>query len=163
MFEVPTSLNAGLTSPPWGWLKMSSSSKSEIKPYKGKHWGWVLFWLIVFNFCARHFTHTHTHTHTHTPPPPPPPLIFTRSQRSKCDYHCCCLVAKSDSLATAWTVSRQIPLSTGFSRQEHWSGLPFPTPGKLSDPRIKPTSLETPALAGRFFILESPGKPDKWD
>ena len=154
MFEVPTSLNAGLISPPCGWLKMSSSSKSETKSYIGKHWGWVLFWLIVFNFCARHFTHIHT---------PPPPLIFTRSQRSKCDYCCCCLVAKSDSLATAWTVSRQVPLSMGFSRQEYWRGLPFPTPGNLSDPRIKPTSLETPALAGRFFIIESPGKPDKWD
>ena len=46
----------------------------------------------------------------------------------------------------------------GFPRQEYWSGLPFPSPGDLPDPGIKPTS---PALAGRFFITESPGKPHK--
>ena len=43
----------------------------------------------------------------------------------------------------------------GFSRQEYWSGLPFPTPGDLSDPGIKPTS---PALAGGFFSTEPHGK-----
>ena len=43
-----------------------------------------------------------------------------------------------------------------FSRQEYWSGLPFPTPGDLPDPVIEPTC---PALAGRFFTTESPGKP----
>ena len=46
----------------------------------------------------------------------------------------------------------------GFPRQEYWSGLPFPSPGDLPDPGIKPTS---PALAGGFFITESPGKPHK--
>ena len=52
-----------------------------------------------------------------------------------------CSVAKSCStLATPWTVACQAPLSTGFSRQEWWSGLPFPTPGDLPDPGIKPTS-----------------------
>ena len=39
----------------------------------------------------------------------------------------------------------------GFSRQEYWSGLPCPTPGDLPDPGIEPGSLESPALAGRFF------------
>ena len=42
-------------------------------------------------------------------------------------------------------------LSTGFSRQEYWSGLPCPLPGDLPHPRIKPTSLMSPELAGRFF------------
>ena len=42
-------------------------------------------------------------------------------------------------------------LSVGFSRQECWSGLPCPSPGDLPNPRIKPTSLMSPALAGRFF------------
>ena len=42
---------------------------------------------------------------------------------------CCCLVM-SDSFAAPWTLACQAPLSTGFSRQEHWSGLPFPSPGK---------------------------------
>ena len=42
-------------------------------------------------------------------------------------------------------------LSMRFSRQEHWSGLPFPSPGALSNPGIKPGSLVHLALAGRFF------------
>ena len=53
--------------------------------------------------------------------------------------------------ATPWTVARQAPLSMGFSRQEYWSGLPFPSPGDLPDPGIKPVSLASPVLAGRFF------------
>ena len=50
--------------------------------------------------------------------------------------------------ATLWTVARQAPLSMGFSREEYWSGLPCPSPGDLPDPRIKPASFKSPALAG---------------
>ena len=46
----------------------------------------------------------------------------------------------------------------GFSRQEYWSGLPFPTPGDLPHPGIRPVSLASPALAGRFLSLAPPGK-----
>ena len=53
----------------------------------------------------------------------------------------------------------QAPLSMESSRQEFWSGLQFPTPGDLPDPGIKPTSPESPALAGRFFTTASTGKP----
>ena len=56
------------------------------------------------------------------------------------------------TLATPWTVARQTPLSMGFSRQEYWSGLPFPSPGDLPDPEIEPESPVPPALAGRFFL-----------
>ena len=45
----------------------------------------------------------------------------------------------------------------GFSRQEYWSGLLFPTPGELPDPGIKLASLVSPTLVGRYFITESPG------
>ena len=62
--------------------------------------------------------------------------------------------------ATSWTVAHQAPLSMEFSRQEYWSGLPFPTPGDLPDPGIKPTSLESPALAGGFFTTEPLRKPN---
>ena len=55
-----------------------------------------------------------------------------------------------------WTVAHQAPLSMGFSRQEYWHGLPFSSLGDLPDSRIEP---ESPALAGRFFTTESPGKP----
>ena len=53
-------------------------------------------------------------------------------------------VAKScPTLVTPWTVVCQAPLSMGFSRQEYWDGLPFPSPGDLPDPGIEPGS---PAL-----------------
>ena len=53
----------------------------------------------------------------------------------------------SDS-ATPWTVARQAPRSMGFSRQEHWSGLPFPSAGDLPNPEVEPMS---PALQADFF------------
>ena len=56
---------------------------------------------------------------------------------------------------TPWTAVHQPPLSMGFSRQEYWSRLPFPSPRGLLDPGIKPASL---ALAGRFFTNELPRK-----
>ena len=55
------------------------------------------------------------------------------------------------TLFDPWTVACQALLSMGFSRQEYWSGLPFPSAGDLPDPGIKPTSLMSPPLAGRFF------------
>ena len=60
----------------------------------------------------------------------------------------------SDSFETLWTVACQASLSMGFPRQNYWSGLSFPFPGYLPDPGI-----ESPALAGRFFTTEPPGKP----
>ena len=59
---------------------------------------------------------------------------------------------------TLWTVDCQSPLSMGFSRQEYWSGLPFPSPGDLPNPGTEPVSPVSPALAGRFFTAEPPGK-----
>ena len=61
----------------------------------------------------------------------------------------------SDSFTTPQTAAHQAPLSMGFPRQKYWSGLPFPSPGDLLDPGIEPA---TPALAGRFFTTEPPGK-----
>ena len=55
-----------------------------------------------------------------------------------------------------WTVVYQVPLSMGFSRQAYWSGLPFPSPGDLSNPGIEPRS---PALQADSLPSESPGKP----
>ena len=67
---------------------------------------------------------------------------------------CVCGSIVSDS-ATPWTEAPQAPLSMEFSRQEHWSGLPFPAPGVLPNPRIKPVSLMSPTLAGRFFTAST--------
>ena len=89
--------------------------------------------------------HTHTHTHTH--------IIFTSSPTSTLFPYLVVmdvavrgsgLVAKSClTLANPWSVAHQASLSMGFSRQEYWNGLPFPSPGDLHDPGIEPMS---PAL-----------------
>ena len=71
---------------------------------------------------------------------------------------CVKLLSHIHLFATPWTVARQAPLSMGFSREEYWSGLPCPPPGDLPDPGIKSMSLMSPALAGRFFTTEPPGK-----
>ena len=56
---------------------------------------------------------------------------------------------------TTWTVAGQDLPPTGFSRQESWSGLPCLPPGDLPDSGIEPTSLTSPALAGRFFTTSA--------
>ena len=60
--------------------------------------------------------------------------------------------------ASLWTATHQAPLSMGFSRKAYWSGLPCPPPGDLPNTGIEPESPASPALAGGFFILASPGK-----
>ena len=66
------------------------------------------------------------------------------------------LLSHVQFFATPWTVALQAPLSMGFSRQEYWSGLPFPSPGDLPDPGIKPRSS---ALQAEFLPSEPSGKP----
>ena len=56
---------------------------------------------------------------------------------------------------TLWNVACQAPLSIGFSRQEYWSGLPFPPAGDLPNPGIEPVSLWSPELAGGFFTTSA--------
>ena len=60
---------------------------------------------------------------------------------------------------TPWNVARQAPLSTGFSRQEHWGGLSCPPPEDLPDPGIEPAALMSPASAGGLFATSAPGSP----
>ena len=55
------------------------------------------------------------------------------------------------TLVTPWTIALQVPLSRGFSRQEYWSWLPFPSPGDLSNPGIEPGS---PALQAHSLLTE---------
>ena len=58
---------------------------------------------------------------------------------------------------TLWTVAHQAPLSVGFSRQEHWSGLLCPPPGDLLHPGIELATPASPALIGQLFTTEPPG------
>ena len=59
------------------------------------------------------------------------------------------------TLCDPWTAAYQAPQSMEFSRQEYWSGLPFPSPGDLSNPEIEPGS---PALRADTLLSEPPGK-----
>ena len=79
---------------------------------------------------------------------------------------CVCVCTQSLSCVqlfeAPWTVAHQAPLSMGFSRQEYWSGLPFPTPGDLPNLGMEPEFLASPALAGRFFTISAAwGAPKK--
>ena len=58
--------------------------------------------------------------------------------------------------ATPWTIARQAPPSMGLSRQEYWSGVPFPPPGDLPNQGIE---FRSPALQADSFPSEPPGKP----
>ena len=62
---------------------------------------------------------------------------------------------------TLWTVACQAPLSMGFSRQEYWSGLPFPPQGCLHDPGIELVSIMFPVLVGKFFTTSTTWEPPK--
>ena len=73
--------------------------------------------------------------------------------------HACCHVSPVPLFMTLWTVTCQALLSTGFSRQEHWSGLPRLPPGDLPDPGIQSMSLRSPTLAGGLLTTSATGKP----
>ena len=67
--------------------------------------------------------------------------------------HCVSVLSCVRLFVTLWAVARQAPLSMGFPRLEYWSGLPFPSPGDLSDPGIKPASPVSPALQADSLLL----------
>ena len=72
---------------------------------------------------------------------------------------CACQpVSRVQLFGNPGTVALRAPLSMGFSRQEYWRGLPFPSPGDLPGLGIEPASSASPELAGGFFITEPPGK-----
>ena len=66
-------------------------------------------------------------------------------------YMCVCALSRVRLFVTPWTVAHQAPLSMGFSRQDYWSKLPFPSLGDHPNPGIEPGSLVSVALAGDFF------------
>ena len=93
------------------------------------------------------------------PYPYPGGLRSVGSHRVGYDWSNLAAVAAASHIqltAIPWTIAHQAPLSMGFPRQEHWSRLPFPSPGDLPNPGIKPRS---PTLAGRFLTTEPWGKP----
>ena len=71
-----------------------------------------------------------------------------------------CVSVYTQSCLTLFNLIYQALLSMKFSRQEYWCGLPIPPPGDLPEPKIKPVSFSSPALAGKFFTTASTGKPN---
>ena len=84
-------------------------------------------------------------------------LTHSHSSNSVSMFMHACMLSRS--AVTNSLGAHQAPLSMGFPRQEDWSGLPFPPPRDLPNPGTEPESTESPALAGRFFTTEPPGKP----
>ena len=80
--------------------------------------------------------------------------VSLEAQRCHAYVNLVCVLSLAQLFATPWTAAHQAPRSMGFSRQEYWSGLPFPSPGDLPNPGIEPVS---PALV--FFTTEPLGKP----
>ena len=73
------------------------------------------------------------------------------------DHVCVLSLQPCPTLCSPVTVAHQAPLPMEFSRQEYWSGLPFPPPGDLPNPGTEPMSPASPALTGVFFTPEIPG------
>ena len=107
-------------------------------------------WLATLHGVAKsHMTeHTHTHTHTHTQGTKILTCLTAKKLKRKTEairtLKCMCVLSlfgHVQPFVTLWMVACSTPLSTGFSRQEYWSGFPCPPPGDLPNPGIKPTSL----------------------
>ena len=74
-----------------------------------------------------------------------------------------CMLSRFSHVRLFVTVAHQAPLSLGFSRQQYWSGLPFPPAGDLPNPGIKPRSLTSPVLAGGLFTTSATWKAPYWE
>ena len=83
-------------------------------------------------------------------------FIHTHTMYMPKYVYMCCMLSRVQFFATPWTVAWKASLSMEFSRQEYWSGFPFPAPGDLPDPRIAPKS---PALSGGSLPLSHLGSP----
>ena len=79
-------------------------------------------------------------------------------------YNVCAKLPQScPTLCDPWTVANQAPLTMEFSKREYWSGLPCPPAGDLPNPVIKPRSITSVAVAGRFFTTSATWEAMKYD
>ena len=86
-----------------------------------------------------------------------PSVVILEPPKNKVShyFHCFAIYSRVQLFVTPWTITYQAPPTIGFSRQEHWSGVPFTSSGDLPDPGIKPGS---PALQADALPSEPPGK-----
>ena len=120
---------------------------------------------------SKHCTCGHTYTVSKVTPSPRPCLFifYLLNSHPLTVLNGGGLVTKScPTLVTPWTVASEVPLSMGFSRQEYWSGLPFPSPGNLLIPGIKhgPPALQVDSLPtklwGKILSYEGMPRPCAW-
>ena len=117
---------------------------------------WILFVLVVLSLCLPFSLSLTLMGLLLTGPSAGPPQH--RNRRFLIPLFVVLVVKSCLTLLWLWIVAHQAPLSMRFPRPEHWSGLPFPSPGDLPAPGIEPESL---ALAGRFLTTEPLAHPQK--
>ena len=112
---------------------------------------------LTITICSSNIpcTWSHLHFHRHSLSSGLCHLLCQQSQSLSSHAYMLSCFSHVWLFATPWTVAHQAPLSMGFSRQEYWSGLPFPPPGDLPKPGIEPIPLMSSALAGRFFTTST--------
>ena len=135
--------------PQWPWVAMMTPGAVELRH---DHSSYELFCLLLRVSIAKRKKND---SPSHIIPPnsslwAQPPFPFYRM------HVCVKSLSRVWLFATPWTVTHQAPLSMGFSRQEYWSALPFPSPGDLPNPGIEP---RYPALQADALSSEPPGKP----
>ena len=157
----------------WAWWTSKLECLSLISVFcyqlvSIRHINSVVFVHVVFSFTVEKFSLIHrsrengNHECTHYPawsnlkslslnPSSIDPHIFNKSHERKWKWS----RSVVSDFATPWTVAFQVPPSMGFSRQEHWNRLPFPSPGDLPDPGIEPRSstLQADALPSELSIF----------
>ena len=85
-------------------------------------------------------------------------MIYWKRKKKEYINVCSQMLSHVQLFGTPWIIACQTHLFMGFSRQEYWSGVPFPFPGNLPYPGIEPVSLMSPALAGGFFTISTTWK-----
>ena len=134
---------------PWHTL----FSRSSLIGRDGKKSQSMTSWVTSKQLCV----HTESWSEGHREPSTP---LYSASSEDSHRLRACVGTHSSPALCDPMDCSHQAPLSMVFSRQEYWSGLPFPTPGDLPDPGLDQTCISwVPALAGKFFTFLPPGKP----
>ena len=125
----------------WTWASLECTSKSYVKG--GLDCGPTTYCISLTPTCQRRHQY----------------WSFNKAKfLGLTSYHLIKVAQSCLTICDPWTVAHQAPPSMGFSRQEYWSGLPFPSPGDLPDPGIEPRS---PTLQADALTSAPPGKPLK--
>ena len=171
MFQKPTRAFFGAVA--FSWWALGSGPDPQNMPWLKRSPGGLVFsktlgWLTVLKQTRAAFSFfstcrsTGTQDHHHRKPMRNKQHVnehcklWLNNVYSNKIYVLCCA-----HFVTSWMVSRHVPLSMAFSRQEWWSVSPFPMPGDLPNQGIEPTCFASPALTGKFFTTEPPENPNK--